>query len=55
MTPDLELIKFSRHLRRWGWDGLEEAKQRQRGIYLIEELLGVLLELIVSVCKPVEG
>lgn len=55
MTPDLELIKFFRHLRRWGWDGLEEAKRRQWGIYLIEELLSVLLELVVSVCKPIEG
>lgn len=65
VTPDLELIKFSRHLRHgrlvgarpgdMGEGELNENKTRERGKYLFESLLGMLLEVIVSVGKSVEG
>ena len=59
VTPDLELIKFSRHLRHGEGkeDGTEQEQQIKKGVgkYLFESLLGVLLEVIVSVGKSVQS
>lgn len=65
VTPDLELIKFSRHLRhgrlgkarpgKMGKGELNENSKWERGKYLFERLLGILLEVIVSVSKSVES
>jgi hypothetical protein len=43
---------------RWGRGGasvLKLQENKETGIYLFEDLLGVLLEFIVSVSKPIEG
>ena len=47
-TPDLELIKFSLHLRPLGG-----GVKAERWIYLVEDILSMLLEIVVPVGKSV--
>lgn len=61
VAPDLELIKFSRHVRlkktSSEWRGVHNGGQGCAGkvIYLLENILSMMLEVIVSVGKSIEG